>query len=126
MLLDTHVLLWLLDGNARLRPQARSAISASPQVLVSSITHTELRIKQMIGKVTLPDGFADLVRRQGLRDLPYTVDHAGAVGSFEELVRHDPFDRMLLAQARFEGVRFCTADSRLLALGLDWLVDATA
>lgn len=125
MLLDTHVLLWLLDDSPRLGRRAAEAIAAAPAALVSSVSHVELRIKQMIGKVRLPDDFVAAVRDQGLQGLPFTEAHADALARFETLARHDPFDRMLLAQAVVEGVPFATADQRLLELGLPWVVDAT-
>lgn len=124
MLLDTHVLLWLLDGSPRLGPTVRRTIADTRRVMVSSVSHAELAVKQMLGKLTLPDDFARLVRQQGLHDLPFNAEHAGGMAVFEQLVRHDPFDRMLLAQANVEGIAFCTADRRLLELGLPGIVDA--
>lgn len=125
MLLDTHVLLWLLDDSPRLGRRAAEAIATAPTALVSSVSHVELRIKQMIGKVRLPDDFVAAVREQGLQGLSFTEAHADALPRFETLARHDPFDRMLLAQAVVEGVPFATADRRLLDLALPWVVDAT-
>ncbi|MDN5796628.1 MAG: hypothetical protein L0H79_12845 [Intrasporangium sp.] len=56
--------------------------------------------------------------------MPFHASHAKEVGRFAALAHHDPFDRMLLAQASAEGMRFLTSDAVLLGLGLDWVVDA--
>ncbi|WP_203338728.1 type II toxin-antitoxin system VapC family toxin [Nocardioides limicola] len=124
MLLDTHVLLWLLDDSPRLGPQARRAISTASRVHASAISHTELALKAMLGKLTVPEDLGPRLADQGLRHLAYTEAHAAALTAFPDLTRHDPFDRMLLAQATVEGLRFATADTRLLSLDLRWVVDA--
>ena len=61
---------------------------------------------------------------QGLALLSITAEHAEAVRDFPELVRHDPFDRLLVAQASRAGLRLLTADQILLAMGRDFIVDA--
>jgi PIN domain nuclease of toxin-antitoxin system len=89
------------------------------------VSHAEFRIKSMLGKLVLPDGFAELVGVQGFAHLAFNHRHAEEIGRFSDLVRHDPFDRMLLAQAAFERVAFLTVDRRLLDLGLDSVHDAS-
>lgn len=122
ILVDTHVLLWWLGGSDRLGPLARARIEQG--AYVSAVSGTELTIRAMLGKVTVPDDFGAQVRRHGFVELPLRLDHADALRAFPELARHDPFDRMLLAQARVEGVDLLTADGRLLGAGLDGVVDA--
>lgn len=80
----------------------------------------------MIGKLGTPDDFGDLLRARGLAPLPFTEEHATTMERFPELVGHDPFDRMLLAQAYAERIDFLTADRTLLALDHSWIVDARA
>ena len=109
----------------RLGRRARAAIERSSPVYLSAVSHAELQVKQMLGKVSLPDGFAEWMADQGVSDLPFTETHAAAMRRFGELVHHDPFDRMLLAQAVAERLTFLTADARLLTLGRDWIADAT-
>ena len=125
LLLDTHVALWVAAAPDRLGLGARSLIERSSPVYLSSVSHAELEVKQLLGKVRVPDGFVGWLADQGVSDLPFAAPHAAALRRFGELLRHDPFDRMLLAQAITEGLRFLTADVRLLALGRDWIVDAT-
>ncbi|BBH16545.1 hypothetical protein Back2_08320 [Nocardioides baekrokdamisoli] len=124
MLLDTNALLWLLWAPERLGPAAREAIAASPAVYVSAISHVEIQIKQLKGKLRVPDDLAAGIERQGLRPLPMRDVHAAALAEFPELVGHDPFDRQLLAQARAERLTLLTSDERLLTLAHDWIHDA--
>jgi PIN domain nuclease of toxin-antitoxin system len=125
LLLDSQALLWLLDDNPRLGSRARQAITSAQGVHVSAASVWELTIKSMLGKLSVP---ADLSRRlsaQGLVLLSITAEHAEAIRNFPELVRHDPFGRLLVAQAAQAGLRLLTADQILLGLGRDFIIDAT-
>lgn len=124
MLLDSHVLLWVLTDDPRIGPSARRSIAAAAAVHVSAITLLELTVKRMLGKLELPQDLAGLIASQGLRHQPWHAEDAQRIEGFLGLVRHDPFDRALLAQAHHRGWLFLTADERLLALGLDQVVDA--
>ncbi len=125
LLVDTHVLLWLLTGRGRLGDQS-SRLVAESTVHVSAASVWELAIKEMLGKVRLPADFEARLDDHGLTKLDITVDHAGQIRNFPELSRHDPFDRLLVAQAAAEGMAFLTADRVLLALGRSFIVDATS
>lgn len=103
LLLDTHALLWWLDGDERLSREARSAMSdTSNVVLVSAASAWEITTKHRLGK--LP-GAADVARdvvacveAQGFQELPITLRDAERAGRLSGPHR-DPFDRMLVAQA---------------------------
>jgi PIN domain nuclease of toxin-antitoxin system len=125
LLLDSQALLWLLDDNPRLGPQARQAITSAHGVHVSAATVWELTIKTMLGKLSVPVGLPARLTTQGLELLSITADHAEAIRDFPELTRHDPFDRLLVAQASVAGLRLLTADHVLLNLGRDFILDAT-
>lgn len=125
MLLDSQALLWVLDDNPRLGPRARELLTAAARVHVSAATVWELTIKAMLGKLSIPPELPVLLAEQGLTPLSITVEHAEAVRDFPELVRHDPFDRLLAAQASRAGLRLLAADRVLLGLGLEFIVDAT-
>jgi PIN domain nuclease of toxin-antitoxin system len=99
--------------------------STSPWVHVSAATVWELTIKAMLGKLTMPADFAKRVSEQGLFLLGITTDHAEGIRNFPELVCHDPFDRLLVAQASLTGLPLLTADRILLGLGHDFILDAT-
>jgi PIN domain nuclease of toxin-antitoxin system len=113
LLLDTHVVLWLLDDNPRLGIRARDRISRDAAVYVSAASTWELAIKATIGKITLPDDLAEVIDRSALRDLPVTRRHALA-SDLTALPHKDPFDAVLAAQATVERLTLLTADAKLL------------
>ena len=94
-------------------------------VYVSAGTIWELTIKAVLGKVAVPADFNDLLISQGLTSLPVSADHAAGIDHFPELLRHDPFHRLLMSQARLERADLLTADRILLAGKYDFVVDAT-
>ncbi|WP_353950987.1 type II toxin-antitoxin system VapC family toxin [Knoellia sp. S7-12] len=127
ILLDTSALLWFFTRDPRMGPASQEALrgSTSP-VHFSAISIVEFTIKEMIGKLQLMAPAAESARRAGMRELPFTADHAAGLEAFPALVRHDPFDRMLLAQARIEGMRLLTSDRVLLAAEPELTIDARA
>src|SRR5215471_11363623 len=125
LLLDSQALLWLLDDNARLGPQARRAIMSAQGVHVSAATVWELTIKTMLGKLTVPADLSKRLPGQGLELLSVTAQDAEAIREFPELIRHDPFDRLLVAQASRAGLRLLTADRVLLDLRRNFILDAS-
>jgi PIN domain nuclease of toxin-antitoxin system len=124
VLLDSQALLWLLDDNPRLGPQARHAITSAQGVHVSAATVWELTIKAMLGKLTVPPDLSKRLAGQGLELLSITAEHAEAIRDFPELTRHDPFDRLIVAQASCAGLRLLTPDHVLLDLRRDFILDA--
>lgn len=112
LLIDTNILLWSLLSPERLPPSARSAImDPSHDVLVSVASPSEIAIKHALGRLHLPiDRLPALIAELGCTVLPITAPHALAAGT---LPRHhaDPFDRMLIAQARHEGLTLVTVDA---------------
>lgn len=110
LLLDTHVWLWWLAGEP-LADDARSAI-ADPENLVylSAASIWEVASKRRLGKLRLDGPLrAD---DDGWLDLPIAASHAEAAGDLP-LHHRDPFDRMLVAQARLERLTLVTRDARL-------------
>jgi PIN domain nuclease of toxin-antitoxin system len=111
LLLDSHTFLWWLAEDPELRAEARQAVADPSSIVhVSAATVWELSIKAALGKLDL-DG-ADLVEEieeNGFVELPMTARHSLAAAT---LPRHhdDPFDRMLIAQARIEGLTIITRD----------------
>lgn len=124
ILLDTQVALWLLYAPERVGRLARQTIEGAESVAFSSVSIAEITIKKMLGRLDLPDDVARQLEKSGLTALTLDADHASAVLSFPELVRLDPFDRLILAQARAERATLLTADGLLLSLGLPQVVDA--
>ena len=110
LLLDTHALLWWLDDDPTLSEAARWLIAdGSNLVFVSAVSVWEIRIKQSLGKLTLPDEFRHVLKSQPFEELPLTADHAHRLAELPPLHR-DPFDRMLVAQAMTERLTIVTRD----------------
>jgi PIN domain nuclease of toxin-antitoxin system len=126
MLLDSQVALWVLDDSPRLGNTAREQLTSAARVHVSAATVWELTIKAMLGKISVPEHLHELLVGQGLELMPITAEHAAGIRAFPELVRHDPFDRLIASQANIEGMRLLTADRVLLGLDRSFVVDATA
>jgi PIN domain nuclease of toxin-antitoxin system len=125
-LLDTHVLLWALDGSDRLGPAARELLLANAATAyVSAASTWELQIKRSLGKVELPDDLVARVEASGFKELVVRHRHTEALESIS-LPHRDPFDRMLLAQAQVEGMTFLTVDRLILGTALAFVVDASS
>ncbi len=113
LLLDTHIYLWCLNDDKRLSQMARSQINSANEVYVSSVSIWEAAIKMKLGKLTVDiEELITAIKGSGFLGLPLTPDHAAAVCELPDLHR-DPFDRMLVAQAITEPLRFLTADKTL-------------
>jgi PIN domain nuclease of toxin-antitoxin system len=111
LLLDTHALLWWLDDHPSLSKKARTSISdGMNSVFVSAAVIWEIEIKKALGKLKIPSNFRQVLAQQSFEMLPVTVEHAYMVGDLPAFHR-DPFDRMLIAQARVEGFTIVTRDS---------------
>ncbi len=118
LLLDTHALLWWLGDDRTLSDAAREAISDPENtVFLSAVVVWEIRIKESIGKLSLPDDFAEVLEDQRFAELPITVAHAHAMAELPTIHR-DPFDRMLVAQALVEEMVIVTRDETIAEYGL--------
>lgn len=114
LLLDTHALLWWLDGDRRLSLKARRAIaSASNSILVSAVSAWEITTKARLGKLPgatdVAEDVAACVASQGFLPLDITMRHAQRAGRLPGAHR-DPFDRMLIAQSQIEDVALVSDD----------------
>ena len=114
ILLDTHILLWLVDDNPRLTSQARTLIRNAEKVFISSATIWEIAIKVRLGKLKADlDGLIEEMRKNGFEELPVYARHAKGVARLP-LHHSDPFDRLLVAQAKSELLRVVTGDPQLV------------
>lgn len=118
LLLDSHTLLWSLQGGQRLRPETYDAIhDPGNEVFVSVVAVWELAIKRVSGKLEAPDNLEASVIGQGYANLPVTFRHAELAAALP-LLHRDPFDRMLIAQAQAEGLTLVTDDSQITRYGV--------
>lgn len=113
ILLDTHLLLWWLWNSPQLTASARTLI-ANPDntIFVSAVSLWEIRLKQGLGKLRVPEDFDQRLAAESFEQLPLTGHQTRAL---VELPWHhrDPFDRMLVAQALTERLRLATADPKM-------------
>lgn len=117
VLLDTHVLLWAVLNDPRLTAGQAQAISES-EVYLSLASVREIGIKRAIGKLDVPGDLFEIAVDAGCRPLPISWTHAEAAAALPPH-HSDPVDRMLIAQARCEGLRLVSSDTRLGSYDVD-------
>ena len=116
VLLDTQLLLWSLADANRLPTRARQIID-SAEVYVSAVSIWEIAIKASLGKLAAdPRQVLSALEPTGFLSLPISGEHCACVMDLPP-VHRDPFDRLLIAQATTEPMRFVTADASLGAYG---------
>ncbi len=110
LLLDTHIYLWWLQDPGLVADEARFAI-ANPRnfVFVSAASIMEIAIKQSNGKLKIEEPPEAQLQACRFHELPLTFAHASALRDLPP-IHKDPFDRMLAAQARVEGLTLVTRD----------------
>jgi PIN domain nuclease of toxin-antitoxin system len=111
LLIDTHVFIWASDTPSKLTAKTRALIAEpANDVFVSAASLWEMAIKAAMGRLRFPvDRMPEIIAEMGFEPLSMTMSHALEAGS---LPRHhdDPFDRMLIAQARLDGLTLVTLD----------------
>ena len=125
LLLDTHTFIWLDDAPGLLSQQVRSALEdIDNSLLLSMVSVWEIQIKVQLGRLSIRNSPADLIQRQqesnGIELLPITLPHVLALS---ELPPHhgDPFDRLLISQARVEDAILVTKDENISRYHVDVL-----
>jgi PIN domain nuclease of toxin-antitoxin system len=121
LLLDTHVALWGITADPRLGDEFLERLRHDPDIFLSPVTLWEITVKQAAGKLDGPADLAERVRDMGFGELPITHAHGIAAGRLP-LHHRDPFDRMLVAQARTEGLSLVTRDRDIRAYDVDVLI----
>jgi PIN domain nuclease of toxin-antitoxin system len=116
-LLDTHTLLWWVEG----RPLGAEATEVledfDNDILVSVVSPWEIAIKESKGRLQAPSDLPQLIADSGFDVLPIRWAHARRIGDLP-LLHADPFDRMLVAQALEEDCAIVTRDRRLMDYGV--------
>lgn len=113
LLLDTQVVLWQLEGDRTISAQAQEAIEHAEELLFSVISFAEVGVKAAIGKLIVPRNLRDYVVESGLTILGLAPDHGLAVADLP-MHHRDPFDRLLISQAREDNLTIITSDRRFL------------
>lgn len=123
LLLDTHILLWLRGPPGLLNDGERRLLDQAPVRYVSAVSLWELAILSSLGRVPADDRLYTLP--QGLELLPVEGRHCRELSSLPRIHR-DPFDRMLIAQARADDLVLLTRDAKILGYGADGATCANA
>ena len=125
VLLDTSTFIWWADADRRLGEKAVELIEwPGTEAYVSAVSGWEIAIKRKLGKFR-SDSDVGLWMEQGLfEELPVTLVDGLAAGDLP-LLHKDPFDRLLVAQARVNGLTLVTADREMGQYGIP-LIDARA
>lgn len=116
-LVDTHVLLWYSEGNGRLPHAAREVLlSGDSELHVSIASIWETGIKASLGRPSFdidPGLLLDGLLKLGWLELSVSARH---ISGLRDLPHHhgDPFDRMLVSQAKEEQLTLLTSDKQLL------------
>lgn len=117
LLLDTQIFLWFLGDERKIPEAARAAIHERENaVFVSAVAVWEIAIKASIGRLRMSGDdvrrLPELIETSGFDELPVLARHAAGVRALPWHHR-DPFDRLMIAQARDEGLRLVSVDTVL-------------
>jgi PIN domain nuclease of toxin-antitoxin system len=122
LLLDTEAFIWWDADDPRLGPRARASVRDADEVYVSAASAWEIAIKQSLGKLQTTRDPSRAAADGGFVALPISFQHAAAI---RDLASHhrDPFDRLIIAAARVEGLAIVTSDDQFGPYGVP-LLDA--
>ena len=121
LLVDTHILIWFLEGNNLLSGSRRQIIANSQNnVFVSIASLWKMAIKISVGKLTLAKPLADVIKQIAIEDfeiLPILPEHALQVSTLP-FHHRDPFDRIIVAQSQIENLTIITDDNDFKSYGV--------
>lgn len=124
LLLDTQVVLWRLHGTPTLRGEVREHINDAEELRVSVVSFVEIGIKAAAGKLRMPADIRERVLESGAQILSLAPEHGLGIAELP-LHHRDPFDRLLIAQARYEGLTIVTADRHFAAYDVPVILAAS-
>ncbi len=111
ILLDTHIIIWILEDSKKLSKKARKIIDDAHEVYISPISAWEMMIKMQLGKLEIElEDIQKIFKQTNFIELNLKFEHVLALNHLPDHHK-DPFDRMLIAQALSEPLKFITSDS---------------
>ncbi|MFI4937980.1 MAG: type II toxin-antitoxin system VapC family toxin [Candidatus Berkiellales bacterium] len=114
-LLDTHIILWWLTEPEKIATTARKIISdKKEQIYLSGASFWEMAIKQSIGRLKLPVNIIEVLVSEGFETLPIMPQECLSVADLPP-IHHDPFDRMLVVQAKLNDLVLITKDEKIIS-----------
>jgi PIN domain nuclease of toxin-antitoxin system len=116
LLLDTHSLIWFLNGDEKLSVKVKDAIENSGNVKFVSVASVwEIAIKISLDKFRFSKGFKHfltLIEENGFGMMPITMEHALILSTLE-FIHRDPFDRLLISQCKADNLVLATKDENI-------------
>src|SRR5207244_2318854 len=113
-LLDTCVILWWFTTPEKIRPKAQKIIrDKSNSIFLSSASFWEMAIKKSLGRLTLPHNLIEAVTLESFKILPIMPEESLGVADLP-LLHSDPFDRLLVMQAKLNDLIIITRDSKMV------------
>lgn len=113
-LLDTHIVLWWLTEPEKIHAKAQKTIrDRANDMFVSAATFWEMAIKKSIGRLTLPHNLLETVALEGFKILPIMPEECIGVADLP-MLHADPFDRLLILQAKLYDLVIITRDSKIM------------
>ncbi len=119
-LLDTHTLLWFLYDNPSLPQTARNLICNSENVYVSIVSLWEIAIKKSIGKLDIEcssSEIAEVCQEKAISILSIKPIHLDEIPGLPQ-IHNDPFDRLIISQAKSEGMSLISKDGKFGSYGI--------
>jgi PIN domain nuclease of toxin-antitoxin system len=112
-LLDTHVILWWFTTPEKISTKARKLIKdKSNNIFLSSASFWEMAIKKSLGRLTLPHNLIEAVATESFKILPIMPEESLGVADLP-LIHSDPFDRLLIIQAKLNDLVIITHDAKI-------------
>ena len=124
LLIDTHILIWFLEGNKSLSRPHRQIISDSQNdVFISIASLWEIAIKISLGKLTLAKPLADVIKQLAVENIEVLLILPQHTLQISTLPFHhrDPFDRIIIAQSQIENLPIVTNDIEFTHHGIKLL-----
>ena len=124
-LLDTHIVLWYITDAGKLSDRIEKTIDSLANAIYYSIVSVwEVAIKHQISTLRMPisdEDFSRYANASGMTCLPLEKEHIAALKTLRRAAgaeeHHDPFDRMLIAQAKTENMTLISHDRLLRGYG---------
>jgi len=124
-LLDSNAVISALLQPKRFGKNTKAILLSSSETYFSAVSVFEIATKQMLGKLEFSAPIQEILGELNAKQLGFQLADALEVFSLTSLLRHDPFDRMILATARSNKASLITSDQKLLDLGFDWILDSS-
>lgn len=111
ILLDTHIIIWILEDSKKLSKKARKIIDDANEVYISPVSAWEMMIKMQLGKLEIElEDINKIFKQTNFIELNLKFEHVLTLNNLPNYHK-DPFDRMLIAQALSEPLKLITSDS---------------